>query len=142
MTTQALGSARSRLIGGLLISSLIAMVILTLSACTSKPASKAPVEVQVTITEYKFDSSLTTFSVGAPYHFVLNNKGTLAHDWMIMPQGETDEGKALIKVEDSDLQPSKTLTKDFTFTQPGNYEFACHVQGHYEAGMMLKIVAK
>ncbi len=94
------------------------------------------------ITEYKFDSSLTTFSIGTHYHFVLNNKGTLAHDWMIMPQGETDEGKALVKVEDSDLQPTKTMAKDFTFTQPGNYEFACHVQGHYEAGMVLKIVAK
>ena len=142
MTTQVLGSARSRLIGGILTSSLIAVLTLTLSACTGTPTPKTPVEVQVTITEYKFDSSLTTFSVSTPYHFVLNNKGTLAHDWMIMPQGETNEDKALVKVEDSDLQPAKTLTKDFTFTQPGSYEFACHVQGHYEAGMVLKIVAK
>ena len=142
MTTQVLRSARSRLIGGLFISSLIAVLILTLSACTGTHTPKTPVEVQVTITEYKFDSSLTTFSVGTPYHFVLNNKGTLAHDWMIIPQGETNEDKALVKAEDSDLQPAKTLTKDFTFTQPGNYEFACHVQGHYEAGMVLKIVAK
>jgi plastocyanin len=142
MTIQAFSSYHSRLIDWLLISSLIAALILSLSACKGPPTPKASVEVQVMITEYKFDSSLTTFSVGTPYHFVLNNKGTLAHDWMIMPQGETDEDKALVKVEDSDLQPTKSMTKDFTFTQPGNYEFACHVQGHYEAGMVLKIVAK
>ena len=120
----------------------LAVLILTLSACAGAATPKAPVEVQVTLTEFKFDSSLTTFSVGTPYHFVLNDKGTLAHDWMIMPQGETDENKALVKVEDTDLQPGATVTKDFTFTQPGNYEFACHVKGHYEAGMVLKIVAK
>ncbi len=142
MTTQSLSFHRSRRIGGVLISSLIAALILTLSACAGAATSKTPVEVQVTATEFKFDSSLTTFSVGTPYRFVLNNKGSVGHDWMIIAQGEKDETKSLIEVEDSDWQPGKTITKDFTFTQPGNYELACHVAGHYEAGMVLKIVVK
>ena len=141
MATLVFSSIASRLGNILLGSSLLALLVLTLSACAA-PTPQAPVDVQVTASEFKFDSSLTTFSVGTPYHFVLNNKGSVGHDWMIIAQGEKDETKALIEVEDSDLQPGKTLTKDFTFTQPGNYEFACHVAGHYEAGMILKIVAK
>lgn len=141
MATLAFSSRRSRLGGALLSSSLIALLVLTLSACASTPTAKTPVEVQVTATEYKFDS-LTTFSVGTPYHFVITNKGTLGHDWMIIARGEKDETKSLVEVEDSDLQPGKSVTKDYTFTQAGNYEFACHVEGHYEAGMVLPIVAK
>jgi uncharacterized cupredoxin-like copper-binding protein len=80
--------------------------------------------------------------VGAPYRFVIANKGALAHDWMIMPPGEQDESKALIKVEDTDLQPNQTVTRDFTFTQAGDLEFACHVKGHYEAGMHSPITVK
>ncbi|MSP12179.1 MAG: hypothetical protein EXR62_04385 [Chloroflexi bacterium] len=130
------------LVGGLLISSLIAVLILSLSACASGATVKTPVEVQVKVAEYKFDSSLTTFTVGTPYHFVITDNGKLAHDWMIMPQGELDEDKALIKVEDDELEPGKAVIRDFTFTQAGNYEIACHVKDHYEAGMMLKIVAR
>jgi len=142
LDTQTLRSIPSRKIGAQLGASLIALLILTLSACGGAAAPKTPVDVQVTANEFKFDSSVTTFSVGTPYHFVLTNKGTVGHDWMIIAQGETDETKSLIEIEDSDFLPGKTLTKDFTFTKPGNYEFACHVQGHYEAGMVLKIVVK
>jgi uncharacterized cupredoxin-like copper-binding protein len=143
MAIRSFGSIPSRLIGALVGASLIALLILTLSACGGGAATpKTPVEVQVTATEFKFDSSLTTFSVGTPYHFVLTNKGSVGHDWMILAAGEKDETKSVVEVEDTDFPPGKTLTKDYTFTQPGNYEFACHVAGHYEAGMVLKIVVK
>lgn len=142
MTTLAFSSIPSRLGRALLGSSLIALLVLTLSACAGAATPPAPVEVQITATEFKFDSSLTTFAVGTPYHFVITNKGTVGHDWMIIAQGEKDETKSVVEVEDSDLQPGKAVTKDFTFTQAGNYEFACHVEGHYESGMVLRIVAK
>lgn len=144
MTTLTFSSIRSRLGGALLGSVLFALLVLTLSACAAAtaPASQTPVEVQVAASEFKFDSSLTTFKVGTTYHFVITNKGTVGHDWMIIARGEKDETKALIAVEDSDLQPGKSVTRDFTFTKAGDYEFACHVAGHYEAGMVLKITAE
>ena len=123
---------------------LVIAAALALSACggaTTQVAQK-PVDVQITLTEFKIESSVTDFTVGTPYHFVIANKGTLAHDWMIMPSGEQDETKALVKVEDTDLQPNKTVTRDFTFTQAGDLEFACHVKGHYEAGMHTPITVK
>jgi len=125
----------------------IALLVVTafvVSACGGATASSAkqPVNVQVTLTEFKIDSSVTDFTVGTPYHFVITNKGTVAHDWMIMPQGGQDTSKALITVLDTDLQPGKSVTRDFTFTQAGNLEFACHVAGHYEAGMHTPITVK
>ena len=125
----------------------VALLVVTafvVSACggASASATKKPVDVQITLTEFKIDSSVTDFTVGTPYHFVITNKGTVAHDWMIIPQGEQDASKALIKVLDTDLQPNKTVTRDFTFTQAGNLEFACHVAGHYEAGMHTPITVK
>lgn len=142
MSIQGISFIRSRLAGRLLTSSLIVVLILSLSACASVATAKTPVEVQVTVSEFKFDASLTNFTVGTPYHFVVTDKGNLAHDWMIMPRGELDEDMALIKVEDDELEPGKTVIRDFTFTKAGDYEIACHVKDHYEAGMMLKIVAK
>ena len=123
---------------------LVVVVAFAVSACggTSAQAAKKPVDVQITLTEFKIESSVTDFTVGTPYHFVIANKGALAHDWMIMPRGEQDESNALIKVEDTDLQPNQTVTRDFIFTQAGDLEFACHVKGHYEAGMYTPITIK
>jgi hypothetical protein len=41
----------------------------------------------VTLSEYKITSSVTTFSPGTSYHFVVTNKGQVAHEFMIMPMG-------------------------------------------------------
>ena len=46
---------------------------LALSACGGSPAG--PVTVNVTASEYKFETSMTSFKVGVPYHFVIKNEG-------------------------------------------------------------------
>ncbi len=123
----------------------VAVVALLLTSCAgsaSGAAGNSPTQVQVTLSEFKFDSSLTTFAVNTPYHFVIKNAGTVAHEWMIMPTGETDVSKALVKVGQDQLAVGATVTQDFTFTKPGDYEFACHMPGHYEAGMKLAISVK
>ena len=126
--------------------SALAVMALVMSACAGSAsgaaANNSSAQVQVTLSEFKFDSSLTTFAVNTPYHFVIKNAGTVAHEWMIMPRGETDVSKALVKVGQDQLTPGATVTQDFTFTKPGDYEFACHTPGHYEAGMKLDIVVK
>ncbi len=127
---------------------LLALSIATvLSACGPKP----PQEVQVTLTEFAIESTVTTFKVGQPYHFVITNAGTVEHEFMISPpltEGESMEEMdemALAAVEEEDLQPGKTVTLDFTFEEPasaGELELACHISGHYEAGMKLPIVVE
>ena len=126
--------------------SALAVMALVMSACAGSAsgaaANNSSAQVQVTLSEFKFDSSLTTFAVNTPYHFVIKNAGTVAHEWMIMPRGETDVSKALVKVGQDQLTAGATVTQDFTFTKPGDYEFACHMPGHYEAGMKLIITVK
>lgn len=123
---------------------------LSLAACGGS-TSKKPVDVQVTLNEFSIQSSLETFDVGVPYHFVVSNQGSVAHDFMIgaPTQGTVSEddaeASALITIESEDLQPGATKTLDYTFTQAapaGTLEFACHVPGHYEAGMKLPITVK
>ncbi|HEY3116612.1 MAG TPA: plastocyanin/azurin family copper-binding protein [Chloroflexota bacterium] len=101
--------------------------------------SGAPTDVKVTANEFRYDASQTTFVAGRTYHFIASNLGTTTHDWVIAPRGGAEDD-ALVMVEDDDFQPGDTFTKDFTFPKAGNYEIACHVAGHYEAGMVLPII--
>jgi uncharacterized cupredoxin-like copper-binding protein len=132
---------------------LLVLAAFLLVACGSgAAASNGPVQVQVTLHDFSIDSSLTTFSTGVPYHFVVTNKGAVNHEFMIMPptQGETDSETAMPKtalagILGKDLTPGATKTLDYTFTKAapaGSLEFACHLPGHYDAGMHLSIVVK
>ncbi|MCF6278307.1 MAG: hypothetical protein L3J16_06120 [Anaerolineales bacterium] len=177
----------------LLVAALFTVSAIVLTACGSAPAEQPQesvsaqsdasetgasvsesdvVEVQVTLTEFAFEASQTTFEVGVPYRFTVTNSGMLPHEMMIIPkldesitgisadggdpgammdndnEGELMEiidGYALVVVEEDDLGAGATATFDYTFTEPaelGQLEFACYVPGHYEAGMSLPITVK
>jgi uncharacterized cupredoxin-like copper-binding protein len=133
---------------------LMVLAVAVLAACGGGggAASGSPVQVQVTLTDFKIDSSLTTFSVGVPYHFVVTNKGAVAHEFVIMPPEQGTQGSetqlpstALAGILGKDLTPGATKTLDYTFTKAapaGSLEFACHLPGHYEAGMHTPIVVQ
>ncbi len=115
------------------------------SGAAATPSARQPVEVTVTETDFEIESSLTNFQKGVPYRFVVTNKGSVNHEFMIGPQmmaghnmsmEEMDKmALALIKAED--LPPGATKTVEVTFkdSDRGALEAACHVPGHYEAGM-------
>ena len=127
--------------------SLVVILSTLVAACGAGPAAGGtqPVTVQVTLTDFKVDSSLTTFSVGVPYHFVVTNKGTQAHEFYIMAPTSTSTSSALAGISGQDLQAGASKTLDYTFTKAapaGTLEFACHLPGHYDAGMHLPIVVQ
>jgi len=125
------------------LTAIIALAFL-LGGCSSagSQADKNPTEVQIALSEFKIESTQTTFTVGTPYRFVIKNGGKTLQDWAVMPRGATDESQALIQVDEDELPPGATVTREFTFTQAGDFEFACHVAGHYEAGMLLPITVQ
>lgn len=128
---------------------------LALAACapvSAKTDPNTPITVKVTADEFSFKSSLTTFTVGQKYHFEVINNGQVPHEIMVIKPiqpGTMDmemmDGMSLAHITEEDLQPGTTKTVDYTFTKTDaaeKLEFACHVPGHYEAGMKLPIVVK
>ena len=84
--------------------------------------------------------------------FVVTNKGKFLHE-MVIGDKKTLDGHAALMVKFPAMEhdepymahvPSgKTKILVWTFNQPGAFEFACLIAGHYQAGMVGKInVAK
>lgn len=123
---------------------LVGLLLAVLAGCPgetpqgeSAPAESS--EVNVTMSEFRFASSSTTFKAGVPYRFVLHNTGSVPHEWAVVPGGARDETGLLIEVEEEDLPPGATVVQTFTFPEPGNYDFSCFMAGHYESGMKLPV---
>jgi uncharacterized cupredoxin-like copper-binding protein len=131
----------------------IVALFLGLAACSSAQTDpNQPVTVKITADDFSFQSSLTNFKVGVPYHFEVTNQGKVAHEIMLvkpieagMMDMETMDAMALAHIEETDLQPGTTQSFDYTFTEAapaGQLEFSCHLTGHYEAGMKLSITVQ
>lgn len=116
---------------------------------TATPMADNATTVNVTMKEFSITSSVTDFKVGQPYHFVVKNEGVAAHELMVVkpidPGSMTAaemEAAALAMVQQSDLPSGGTAEFDLTFDQTyskGSLELACHLPGHYEAGMHTSI---
>ena len=98
-------------------------------------------EVTVMLTEMSISASATTFKVGQTYTFTATNQGAIEHELVFEKVGDNDvplvsNGK---EVELESIAPGSSKSLDFAFTEPGTYQLACHVPGHYPAGMVLTI---
>jgi uncharacterized cupredoxin-like copper-binding protein len=119
------------------------------TSSTSQPASAGGgTEVDVTLTDFKIQSSLTTFKAGVPYRFVIINNGTHPHSFSINPPvdvaGSLDAAlaKALLNVGQGQLPLGGGTTVTYTFPASAvgqNLEMSCLIRRHYEQGMRLPI---
>ena len=124
---------------------LLALVLVLVTACGGGSSSSGSQQVQITETDFHIASSVTSFTPGTPYHFVITNNGQTTHEFMIMPKSEGSmngmsmgdmDAMALAKIKN--IAPGQTVTLDYTFpsSAAGSHpEFACYQPGHYEAGM-------
>ena len=115
---------------------------LALAACGGGGSSTAAgsTEVHVKMTEFKFELDKTSVPAG-PVKFVFENAGSVVHEAMVERAGDANKpleanGK---KAEVLDIAPGKSVTLEWTFDQPGNYQLTCHLPGHYEAGMVTNL---
>ena len=134
----------------------LVLFILILAACGSNTNSSGTQQgqstpsgsqtVQVTLSDTKVDSSLTTFTAGMPYHFVVTNSGQVAHQFVMIPMGMGMEQMSVDQMHHSALYmydsvaPGETRMFDYTFAMSNgdqSFEFACGTQGHYAAGMQI-----
>ena len=100
--------------------------------------------MQITLTEFKTESSLASFEKGKTYRFNIENRGKLAHEWNVAPRSSTEQMEMLKGIGQDQLPPGAKVTVEYAFPPSisGPLEFACHVAGHYEAGMHIDIEMK
>jgi uncharacterized cupredoxin-like copper-binding protein len=88
---------------------------------------------------------------GEQIKFVLRNNGELAHEFMLASKAENDKHAELMQkypdMEHDDpngktLQTKQSADLVWKFTKAGEFEFACLIPGHREAGMHGKVVVK
>jgi len=136
----------------------LVLFLLLLAACGSSttPSSgqgqatpSGSQTVQVTLSDNKVESSLTTFTAGMPYHFVVTNSGQVAHQFVMIPMGMGMEHMSVDEMHHAALYmydsvaPGETRMFDYTFassTAGQSFQFACGTQGHYAAGIQLSFM--
>jgi uncharacterized cupredoxin-like copper-binding protein len=85
--------------------------------------------------------------------FVLKNDGKVMHEFVIGTKQENDaHAELMVKHPDMEhdepymahVAPGKTGQIVWNFNRPGDFDFACLIAGHYQAGMVgkIKVVAR
>lgn len=126
----------------------LGVLLMALAACGSNTTttSSASQEVQVTLTGTTLTSSMTTFSPGMAYHFVVTNNGQDAQEFAMVPMGMDMEHMPMNALRSNALHmidtiaPGMTATFDYTFASSmmgRNFEFSCLSSGHNTGWMRL-----
>jgi uncharacterized cupredoxin-like copper-binding protein len=86
---------------------------------------------------------------GETVRFIIRNAGKVMHEFVIGTKKELDEHAALmLRFPDMEhdepymahVGPGKVGTIVWTFNRAGEFDFACLIAGHYQAGMVGRIV--
>lgn len=96
----------------------------------------------------RYDPQTFTVKAGETIRFVVTNVGRLKHEFVIGDPAEQRAHAEMMKKmpgmvhEDPNalnLEPGETKALIWQFGQAGVVEVACHVPGHYEAGMVAQV---
>lgn len=110
-------------------------------------AARRTVEVKMT-DNMRFTPDRLEVRQGETLRFVIRNDGKLLHEYVLGTKKELDEHAALMvkfpTMEHDEpymahVAPGKTGQIVWTFNRAGEFDFACLIAGHYQAGMVGKI---
>jgi uncharacterized cupredoxin-like copper-binding protein len=83
---------------------------------------------------FTFSPSTIAVAPGETVTFQVTTMGPTVHEFMVGPaEAVAADEEGTPEIADIGMMATKSLT--FSFDGPGPYAFACHVDGHYEAGM-------
>ena len=83
---------------------------------------------------YSFTPSAVAVARGETITFVVTGMGPTVHEFMVGPaDAVVTDASGTPEIADISMMQAKSLT--YTFDGSGPYAFACHADGHYEAGM-------
>ena len=99
----------------------------------------------------RFTPSDVTLKRGETVKFVVHNDGKILHEMVLGTKEAIKEHAELMKkfpeMEHADanmahVKPGKAGEIVWQFTKPGEFQFACLQPGHFEAGMVGKVIVK
>jgi len=99
----------------------------------------------------RFTPASLTIKQGETVKFVAKNGGKVMHEMVIGSMKELKEHAEMMRKHPTmehdepymaHVAPGKTETMVWQFTKAGEFNFGCLVPGHFEAGMVGKIVVK
>lgn len=112
-------------------------------------ASDVARTIEVTaLDSMRHEPSNITVKTGETVKFVVRNAGQMRHEFMLGDAKQRHEHAELMQAhpdmvhDDPDavtVEPGQTKTLLWRFGAPGLVEGACHLPGHYEAGMVTRI---
>jgi len=110
-------------------------------------SAKRTIEVSMT-DNMRFSPDRVQVKQGETVRFVIKNSGNVMHEFVIGTKKELDEHAALMmkfpNMEHDEpymahVEPGKSGEIVWTFNRAGDFDFACLIAGHYQAGMVGKI---
>lgn len=99
----------------------------------------------------RFDPSRITVKQGETIRFVARNDGNMMHEMVFGTMQELKEhAEQMKKFPDMEhdepymthVAPGKTGEIIWQFTKTGEFDFACLIAGHFDAGMVGKVIVK
>ena len=164
---------RIRLLTGTLLASVVALPAFAHGTEAQKEASKQraaaaeqktfgiegdpsrvarTIEIRMT-DEMRFEPSVINVKQGETIRFVHRNLGQMMHEMVIGTRADLEEHAALMRKHPgmehdepymAHVGPGKRGQIVWQFNRAGDFEFACLIPGHFEAGMRgsIKVAAK
>jgi len=110
-------------------------------------AARRSIEVRMG-DDMRFTPAAIEVRLGETVRFVVRNDGKQMHEFVIGTKQELDEHAALMlkfpNMEHDEpymahVPPGKSGEIVWTFNRAGDFDFACLIAGHYQAGMVGKV---
>lgn len=107
--------------------------------------------IKITAMDIRYDKPAIRIKAGETIKFVVTNAGKLRHEFMLGDAGEQRAHAEMMKempdMVHSDpnmvtVEPGETKILVWHFTRAGKFEAACHIPGHYEAGMKSELTVR
>ena len=108
--------------------------------------------IDVSMTDaMRFEPAVIKVSRGEPLRLKIRNDGKLMHELVLGSREELDQHAEMMRrfpgMEHDEphmvhVEPGKSGDMGWTFTQKGEYYYGCLVPGHFEGGMIGKVVVE
>jgi len=111
-------------------------------------AAKRTIELVMT-DDMRFTPSAVEVAQGETVKFVVKNSGKILHEFVLGTKKTLDEHAALMVkfpgMEHDEpymahVKPGQSGEVVWTFNRAGNFDFACLIAGHYQGGMVGKVM--